>query len=70
MSIWSDRLMTLSKSGVDLNLSLTDWRNLKRSQSTSVVCELLSDSLGVSEVKKSVMTRILRTVDRFINRED
>ena len=56
MSIWSDRLMTLSKSGVDLNLSSTDWRNLKRSQSTSGVCIVLSDSLGISEVKKSVMT--------------
>ena len=57
VSIWSDRLMTLSKSGVDLNLSSTDWRNLKRSQSISGVCEMLSDSLGLSEVKKSVITR-------------
>ena len=57
VSIWSDRLMTLSKSGVDLNLSSTDWWNLKRSQSTSGVCVAFSDSLGVSEVKKSVMTR-------------
>ena len=53
------RLMTLSKSGMDSVFSSTKWRNSTRSQSTSGVgvWAIFFDSLGVSEVKKSVMSR-------------
>ena len=49
--------MTLSKSGMNSVFSSTKWRNSTRSQSASGIWAILSDSLGVSEVKKSVMTR-------------
>ena len=48
--------MTLSKSGMDSDFSSTNWWKCARSQSTSGIWAILSDSLGFTEVKKSVMT--------------